>query len=150
LLHDAYIKKIAAKFQINNNSYIAFIPMSIIPLSKSLGTASKSDIKRYQELIGFLLYTAMLFKLDIAFAISKLSHFLTNPGLVHFTAALRVLKYIWFQRFLSIQYGLNEYNSKGIIIASDASFANDEKTRKFSQKYIILLFGGPMVWKASK
>jgi hypothetical protein len=47
LLHDAYIKKIAAKFQINDNSYIAFIPMFTIPLSKSLGTASKSDIKRY-------------------------------------------------------------------------------------------------------
>jgi hypothetical protein len=47
LLYDAYIKKIAAKFQINDNSYIAFTPMSTIPLSKSLGTASKSDIKRY-------------------------------------------------------------------------------------------------------
>jgi hypothetical protein len=102
LLHDAYIKKIAAKFQINDNLYIAFIPMSIISLSKSLGTALKSDIKRYQELIGFLLYIVMLFKPDIAFAVSKLSHFLTNPGLVYFTAALRVLRYIWFQRFLSI------------------------------------------------
>jgi hypothetical protein len=68
--------------------------MFIIPLSKSLGIASKSDIKRYQELIGFLLYTVMLLRPDIAFAVSKLSHFLTNPGLVHFTAALRVLRYI--------------------------------------------------------
>jgi hypothetical protein len=102
LLHDAYIKKIAAKFQINDNSYIAFTPMSTIPLSKSLGIASKSDIKRYQELIGFLLYTAVLLKPDIAFAISRLSHFLANPGLVHFTAALKILRYIWFQRFLSI------------------------------------------------
>jgi hypothetical protein len=47
LLHDAYIKKIAAKFQINDNLHIAFTPMFIILLSKSLGTASKSDIKRY-------------------------------------------------------------------------------------------------------
>jgi hypothetical protein len=47
LLHDAYIKKIAAKFQINDNSYIAFIPIFAIFLSKSLETASKSDIKRY-------------------------------------------------------------------------------------------------------
>jgi hypothetical protein len=47
LLHDAYIKKIAAKFQINDNLYIAFTPISIIPLSKSLETALKSDIKRY-------------------------------------------------------------------------------------------------------
>jgi hypothetical protein len=47
LLHDIYIKKIAAKFQVNDNLYIAFISMFIISLSKSLGTASKSDIKRY-------------------------------------------------------------------------------------------------------
>jgi hypothetical protein len=46
-LYNAYIKKIAAKFQVNNNLYIAFISMFIIPLSKFLGTASKSDIKRY-------------------------------------------------------------------------------------------------------
>jgi hypothetical protein len=47
LLHDAYIKKIAAKFQINNNSHIAFISIFTIFLSKFLGTALKSDIKRY-------------------------------------------------------------------------------------------------------
>jgi hypothetical protein len=124
--------------------------MSIIPLSKFLETTSKSNIKRYQKLIGSLLYITMLFKPDIAFAVSKLSHFLTNPGLIHFTAALKVLKYIWFQRFLSIQYGLNKHGSKGIMIASDAFFADDEKTRKSSQGYIILLFSGPMVWKTLK
>jgi hypothetical protein len=47
LLHDAYIKEIAAKFQVNDNSYIAFTFIFTIPLSKSLGTALKSDIKRY-------------------------------------------------------------------------------------------------------
>jgi hypothetical protein len=46
-LHDAYIKKIAIKFQINDNLYIAFTSMFIILLSKFLGTTSKSDIKRY-------------------------------------------------------------------------------------------------------
>jgi hypothetical protein len=34
------------------------------------------------------------------------------------------------------------------VIASDAFFADDEETRKSSQGYIILLFGGPVVWKA--
>jgi hypothetical protein len=36
------------------------------------------------------------------------------------------------------------------MIASDAFFADDEKTRKSSQGYIILLFGNPVVWKALK
>jgi hypothetical protein len=92
----------------------------------------------------------MLLKPDIAFAVSRLSLFFTNPGLVYFTVALRILKYIWFQQFLSIQYGLNEHGSKGIMIASDAFFADNEKTRKFSKRYIIFLFGGPVVWKALK
>jgi hypothetical protein len=47
LLHDAYIKKIAAKFQINDNSHIVFTPIFTIFLSKFLETALKSDIKRY-------------------------------------------------------------------------------------------------------
>jgi hypothetical protein len=34
LLHDAYIKKIAAKFQINDNSHIAFILMFTILLQR--------------------------------------------------------------------------------------------------------------------
>jgi hypothetical protein len=97
-----------------------------------------------------LLYAAVLFRPNIAFAVLKLSHFLTNPGLEHFTAALRVLRYIWFQWFLSIQYSLNEHGSKGIMIANDAFFANDEETRKSSQGYIILLFDGLVVWKALK
>jgi hypothetical protein len=47
LLHDAYIKKIAAKYQVNDNLYIVFTSIFTISLSKSLGTALKSDIKRY-------------------------------------------------------------------------------------------------------
>jgi hypothetical protein len=44
-LHDDYIKKIAAKFQINDNSHIAFISMFTISLLKFLGIAFKSNIK---------------------------------------------------------------------------------------------------------
>jgi hypothetical protein len=43
LLHDAYIKKIAAKFQINDNLYIAFISIFTILLSKSLEITSKKQ-----------------------------------------------------------------------------------------------------------
>jgi hypothetical protein len=46
-LHNVYIKKIAAKFQINDNSHIAFTFIFTIFLSKFLGIALKSDIKRY-------------------------------------------------------------------------------------------------------
>jgi len=37
-----------------------------------------------------------------------------------------------------------------LVIASDASFADDELTRRSSQGFLIQLFGGPVAWKASR
>ena len=37
-----------------------------------------------------------------------------------------------------------------LVIASDASFADDPDTRYSSQGYIMSLFGGPIAWKAGK
>lgn len=39
---------------------------------------------------------------------------------------------------------------QAMVIASDASFANNTNTRKSSQGYLISLFGGPVVWKATR
>jgi hypothetical protein len=33
---------------------------------------------------------------------------------------------------------------------SDASFADDNETRRSSQGYIFILFGGPILWRAAR
>jgi hypothetical protein len=45
----------------------------------------------YRALIGSLNHLSVLTRPDISFAISKLSQFLENPGLTHYTAAMQVL-----------------------------------------------------------
>lgn len=37
-----------------------------------------------------------------------------------------------------------------LIVAGDASFADDEETRHSSQGYIFILFGGPLLWRAAR
>jgi hypothetical protein len=37
---------------------------------------------------------------------------------------------------------------EALVIASDASFADDAETRRSSQGYVMTLFNGPVVWKA--
>jgi hypothetical protein len=58
--------------------------------------------------------------------------------------------YLFAARYLAIQYGGEHTNGQLLTIASDASFADDEITRRSSQGYIFSLFGGPILWKATR
>jgi hypothetical protein len=41
------------------------------------------DQRRYSQIIGSLMYLASAMRLDISFAVSKLSQFVSNPRDVH-------------------------------------------------------------------
>ena len=45
---------------------------------------------------------------------------------------------------------IHQVAPQAIAISTDASFADDPDTRRSSQGYLIQLFGGPVVWKASR
>ena len=62
------------------------VPLPSKELLKNTGDASKREIKDYQERVSLVLYTAIMLRLDIAYAASKLSKFLTNPSKEHFAA----------------------------------------------------------------
>ena len=79
---------------------------------------------------------------------AELTKYLTNPSPRHHEAADQAIRYLYATRFLSIEYSAQDDDI--LVIASDASFADDIEDRKSSQGYVIKLFGGPIVWKASK
>lgn len=64
-------------------------------------------------------------------------------------AASQALRYLYATRYVGIQYsGFEE--AQFLVISSDASFADDEPTRRSSQGYMFSLFGGPIIWKAGR
>jgi Reverse transcriptase (RNA-dependent DNA polymerase) len=103
-------------------------------------------INRYQKKIGSLLYAAVTTRIDIAFAVSRLARFMTNPGPDHHAAADRVLLYLKRHRDLGLQFG----GEDNFLVASDASFADNSIDRKSSQAYVMQLFGGTIGWRANK
>ena len=108
--------------------------------------ALSSQINLYQRKVGSLMYAAVITRPDIAFAVSRLARFLTNPGPLHQTAADRTLLYLKRHRDLGLQLGGgDEY-----VVASDASFADNLADRKSSQGYTMKLFGGLVGWRANK
>jgi hypothetical protein len=142
LSQSSYIEKIA---NLSESQPPNAIPMGVGGLNPYAGTATLKDIRKYQRKIGSLMYAAVVTRPDIAFATSKLSQFLTNPGPEHQKAADQVLRYLERTRYLALQLG----GGDNYILFSDASFA-DNKDRKSSQGYIIQLFGGTVGWRANK
>jgi hypothetical protein len=147
LVHDAYIDKITKKYRLEDGTF-PLTPLPSQELIKNTGEASKQKIKAYQERVGSVLYTAIMIRPDVAYSVSKLSHFLTNPSDEHIKAVERVIMYLYRTRWHSIQYG--NYNGPDLTICGDASFADDPETRRSSHGYIALLFGGAIFWKATR
>jgi hypothetical protein len=99
LVHDAYIDKIAKKFSLAEIGSFLEIPLAIEELLKSTGEALKQEIKSYQERVRLILYTAIMLWLDIAYTVSKLSHYLTNPSVDYKKAADYVIVYLFRTRW---------------------------------------------------
>ncbi|KAL1994660.1 hypothetical protein VTN49DRAFT_2130 [Thermomyces lanuginosus] len=122
------------------------IPMGREELLPYDGCAELKDIRRYQQKVGSLMYVAVHTRPDIAFAVSRLARFMTNPGPEHHEAADRVLNYLAHTKSLGLEFGGDNH----LRVASDASFADNTLDRKSSQAFAMKLFGGMIGWRANK
>ena len=143
----AYIERVAKKYRLTEGNTWPDLPISPIEFEPAKAQATPQEVLSYQEKIGSILYCAIMTRPDVAYAVSQLSKYLQNPTREHQTAANQVIRYIYKTRYLALRYGSE---TEALVIAGDASYADDPETRYSSQGYIILLFGGPVVWKASR
>ncbi|KAL4410966.1 reverse transcriptase domain protein [Colletotrichum abscissum] len=148
LVHDAYIERVAKRFDLMDSLHPA-TPLPQDEFKPNEGQATKEEIKSYQEKVGSVLYTAIMIRPDVAFACSQLSRFLTNPSATHIKAINHCIRYLYATRYLALCYG-SVPSAQSLLLAGDASFADDEVTRRSSQGYIMFLFGGPIQWKSAR
>jgi hypothetical protein len=160
LCQDSYIEKLTTQFSIKKSNTFRGNPLSTNNLQQYELQATTNEISMFQQKIGGINYIAVITRPDVAKAASKLAEFLANPSPQHQTIADKVISYLYATRHLAIQFGgispnpttgpIQVEHSSDLKIASDAAFADDQKTRKSSQGSIICLFGGPVSWKAGK
>jgi len=124
-------------------------PNALKILTKNTGQATPEDIRLYQSIIGSLMYAMTQTRPDLAFPVSLLSRFATNPSAAHMGAAKRVLRYLKHTRDLRITY--NGHTEHGAFQGySDADWAGDTETRSSTSAYVFFLFGAPITWKSSR
>jgi hypothetical protein len=151
LCQDSYVLKIATKFNVNVHSKL---PKTPLPSDELLSAnddvqADAQRILAYQQRIGSLNFSAAVTRPDIAYAVSRLAHFLKNPTREHLDASNHVISYLYATRGLAIEYS-GRMNAQIFDCASDAAFADDRETRHSSDGYLFQLYGGAIDWRASK
>ena len=97
-----YVDNILGKF--DKDKYgIARTQVDVtLHLSKNKGE-SVSQVE-YSRVIDSLMYLMSCTRLDIAYAINKLSRYTSNPGAMHWQRIMRVLKYLRFTRDYGLHY----------------------------------------------
>ena len=117
----------------------------------------------YRELIGSLLWIANGTRPDVTYSVNTLTKFTSNPGLIHWRAALRVLGFLNTTKNYCIRYTqqihLDHISPNGYMRGIlpnhtdfncyvDASHASDVDTRRSITGYIFFIFGGPVSWQS--
>ena len=105
-----FIDMILKRFHMEN-SYSITTPLDPnVILSKSMSPTSDEEKQRMKSIpyltgVGSLMYASLATRLDITFATNKLSQYNSNPGHAHWTALLRVLRYLKHTRNYALVLG---------------------------------------------
>jgi hypothetical protein len=102
----------------------------------------------YQQLIGSLMYLAVLTRADIAYSVSYLSQFNICSSEEQWIYAKRVLRYLKKTKDVGLRYCKNEnVNIQGFV---DSDWCNDINDRKSYTGFCYTMSGSVISWSCSK
>ena len=105
------------------------------------------DQLRYSQIIGSLMYLASVTRPDISFAVSKMSRFMSNPGIDHWHALERVMRYLRGTMSYGIHYSGHPAVPEGY---SDSNWISDVDELYATSGYVFTLGGGAVSWRSCK
>jgi hypothetical protein len=103
----------------------------------------------YVRLIGELQFLANATRPDIAYAISRLSSYTTNPMMQHVTALKRVLRYLSGTRTYVITYSDVLDHPNHFYSYADGAFTNADD-QKSTSGYVFMMARGAITWFSKK
>ena len=153
LSQKGYINKVLERFRIDKCS------ASVVPIQKrdkfSEMQCPKNELERkemksipFASVVGSLMYAQTCTRPDISFAVGMLGRYQSNPGMDHWKAAKKVLRYLQGTKDYLLTYRRSDYLKE--IGYSDSDYAGCVNSRKSTFGYIFLLAGGAVSWKSGK
>jgi reverse transcriptase-like protein len=155
LCQDAYIKKVLKRYNMENchpvdTPMAAGLTEFMIPYN---GRATNIEIETYGSKIGSLMYLAVQTRPDIAYGVSVLSRFLTNPSPQHIKAADCILQYLQGTKMLGIEYkSLTNAGDTDLTLYGycDADYTGDKSQRKSVSGNVYFFAGGAISYSSKR
>ncbi|XP_070005403.1 secreted RxLR effector protein 161-like [Nicotiana sylvestris] len=94
----------------------------------------------YSSIVGSLMYAQTCTRPDISFAVEMLGRYQSNPGIDHWKAAKKVLRYLKGTKDYMLMYRRSKHLE--VVGYSDSDFAGCIDTRKFTFGYLFQLAEG--------
>jgi hypothetical protein len=122
---------------------------------KSTKERKEMQNKPYRSLIGALLYAALCTRPDINYIVNVLSRCVTDPGMVHWIAAKRVLRYLHDTPNYGLKYTCTvtpniEPNKYVIKSYCDSDYGGVHRDRKSTSGYLVFINGNLISWNSKK
>nr|KYP46269.1 Retrovirus-related Pol polyprotein from transposon TNT 1-94 [Cajanus cajan] len=132
---------------------------SPVPIQKgdkfSLTQCPKNDLERkkmeaipYASVVGSIMYAQICVRPDISFAIGMLGRYQNNPGMEHWKAAKKLLRYLQGTKCHMLTY--RRSNHLEVIGYSNSNFVGCVDSRKSILGYVFILARGAISWKSAK
>jgi hypothetical protein len=102
----------------------------------------------YASVVGSLMYAQVCTRPDIAYAVSVLGRYLNDPGLSHWTAAKKVLRYLKGTKNFMLTYRRSDILE--VVGYSDADFVGCSDDRRSTSGYVFMMANGAVSWKSVK
>lgn len=153
LSQKAYIERVLGRYNMQQCS------LSVAPVVKGDVFGSfqcpKTETERdqmklipYASVVGSLMYAQVCTRPDIAYITGMLGRYQSNPGLDHWKAAKKVLRYLQGTKDHKLVYKRSD--NLEVIGYSDSDFAKCKDDKKSTSGYIFMLSGGPISWSSHK
>ena len=153
LSQKGYINKILERYRMDKCS------VRIVPIQKGdkfskmqcpRNELEQNEMKKipYASVVGSLNYVQTCTRPDISFAVGMLGRYQSNPGIDHWKAAKKVLRYLQGTKEHILTYRRSDQLE--VIGYTDSYFAGCIDSRKSTFGYVFLLAGGAISWSCGK
>ena len=103
----------------------------------------------YARAVGSLMYAMVCTRPDLAYAVSLVSRFMSDPGKQHWEAVKWILRYLRGTAKVGLLFqGLEEGKPKVLQGYVDADYAGDLDQRRSITGYVFMVVGCIISWKA--
>jgi hypothetical protein len=153
---EEYLKNVVQRFGMLESRSVNTPMDHTIKLSKADCPSTPEQIRDmsnipYQSAVGAIMYAMLGTRPDIAFAITTLSQFSSNPGPKHWMAIKRLLRYLRGTLNYSLTYGnIGNHMTPSLVGYCDADWGSNVDDRRSITGYVFLLSGGAVSWQAKR